>query len=229
MRTIYIVHGWTYNLEKWAAAVNELKKRGINPVILKVPGLTTDSDKVWDINSYVEWLRDQIDGKGPVVLLGHSNGGRIALNFANKYPGLVQTLILVDSAGVYNDKASMQMKRAVFGTLSKIGKRFTNSPKIKRVLYELAREHDYEKAPDNMQKTMINMINSDKSLDVTTVSVPTHIIWGTLDTTTPTGDANILNQRIKGSTIDWVNGAQHSPFFTHPPKFADIIERLIKK
>ncbi len=229
MKKLFIIHGWSYNIDRWALAMEELKQRDIEPIMLKVPGLTTESNKVWDIDEYTDWLYKQLkDEKQPISLLGHSNGGRIALNFVQKYPDIIKKLILVDSAGIYRKDIKIQLKRAVFGTASKIGKKFTKSLKIRKLLYKLARETDYEKAPENMRQTMANMIASDQKLDVSKVSVPTEIIWGSNDTVTPPTDAASLNNDIQGSHLQFIDGARHSPFDTHPSEFADLVKGIMK-
>ena len=54
MKKLYIVHGWTYDLSKWTELVGKLSTSGFEAVQLKVPGLTTKSDKVYTIDDYVE-------------------------------------------------------------------------------------------------------------------------------------------------------------------------------
>src|SRR5690349_17232860 len=100
MKKVFIVHGWTYSLDKWTEICGLLRNMGIEPIQLRVPGLTEPSDKAWDIDGYVEWLNDKLkDEKNPVVI-GHSNGGRISLAFVQKYPNKLGKLILIDSAGI---------------------------------------------------------------------------------------------------------------------------------
>src|SRR5260221_14279777 len=87
MKKIYILHGWAYSTEKWEPFLTLLKKNNFYPVMLKIPGLTAPLNEVWDINNYVTWLEKKLENeKGKVVLLGHSNGGRIALAFSIKCP-----------------------------------------------------------------------------------------------------------------------------------------------
>ena len=229
MQKIYVIHGWAYTIDKWNNVIDELKKRNIEVVMLKVPGLTSQSDKVWDINDYVSWTHQQLgSAKKPITLLGHSNGGRIALNFVQKYPGIVDNLILVDSAGIYDDRFLTQLKRATLKLLAKAGKLVTRSPKIRKLFYKLIRAHDYEQAPENMRRTMANLLASDKQLDVSKVDIPTHIIWGADDTVTPPRDGQKLHASIKGSTIKWIKDARHSPFMTHPAQVAEIIKDILK-
>ena len=52
------------------------------------------------LEEYVEWLRSKLADERDVVLIGHSNGGRIAIAFADRYPEKISKLILIDSAGI---------------------------------------------------------------------------------------------------------------------------------
>ena len=225
IKKVYILHGWTYSLEKWEKFNDILKKNDIVPVFLKIPGLTEKSDQVWDINKYVDWLNKKI--KGPVVLLGHSNGGRLAISFAYKYPNKVEKLILIDSAGIYHKNFAITLKRFLFGTISKIGRRITNSESLKRLLYKLAREQDYQSATPNMRKSMINLISVDLTSVLPKISTPTVIIWGDQDKITPIQDATTMNRLIKKSKLIFINGARHSPFYTHPEEVFNVIKNDI--
>ena len=82
MKTLYIIHGWTYTVEPWNDTIKQLRSEGYNVKMLHVPGLTEPSKKVWNIEEYVQWADQNIpDG---AVALGHSNGGRILLNLCSQ-------------------------------------------------------------------------------------------------------------------------------------------------
>lgn len=226
MKKIYILHGWTYSLDKWRETEDLLKKNGFNPIFLKVPGLTDKSPKVWTIDMYTSWLDAELKKDAePVILLGHSNGGRIALNYVVSNPDKVKQLVLIDSAGVYHNDFSIRVKRKVFKIVSKLGKPLKEVPILRKVIYKLARESDYRDAPLNMRRTMANMIESDKKLDVAKVSASTLIIWGQQDTTTPISDAKALNIAIKNSTLHIIDGARHVPYYTHSQELVDILKK----
>lgn len=220
---LYILHGWTYSLEKWQPFLDILEKNGIKPVILNVPGLTSETDKIWSIEDYVNWLYEKIKKEEKVVILGHSNGGRIALNFALKYPEEVEKIILIDSAGIYHNELPLALKRVIYRTLARVGKKLTSSNILKNILYKIAGESDYKNATSNMKQTMLNLINSDKSLDVSKIKTPTLIIWGRGDRITPLSDGEIMNKLIKNSKLFIVDNTRHSPQFTNPKEIANII------
>jgi len=109
IKTLYIIHGWTYTTEPWTKTIAFLKEAGVKVEMLNVPGLTTNSKKVWTIEGYAAWANQNIpDG---AVALGHSNGGRILLNLLSEKPEKLKHLILLDSAGIYEDSKKRETAR----------------------------------------------------------------------------------------------------------------------
>jgi pimeloyl-ACP methyl ester carboxylesterase len=215
MNTIYLIHGWTYRTDAWNALIALLQKR-FDVRVLKVPGLTTSSDKVWTLDEYVEWLKTELGDETNVTLMGHSNGGRIAIAFAAAYSDRVGRLVLEDAAGIVHNELPLRLKRAVFGFLARIGKRFTSSPFVRKVFYRLIGARDYERAPENMRATMANLISRDLTRELGTIQKPTLIIWGAKDTATPVSDARVMHEKIAGSQLHIIEDAAHSPHATHP-------------
>jgi pimeloyl-ACP methyl ester carboxylesterase len=226
MKKIIILHGWTKILDKWSPFIDELKNKNISADLLKIPGLTEKLSKAWGISDYVEWLKKIVDKeKNKVIMVGHSNGGRIALSFANQYPEKIEKLILIDSAGIYHDELPRRIKLIVFKTIAKIGKKITSSKRMEDLLYKLAREGDYTKSDPIVKQTMINLLNSDKNLNISQISVPTLIIWGADDKITPLSNGIQLNKLIKNSKLEIVREAKHSPMYTHPQIVGDMIRK----
>ncbi len=224
MKKIYILHGWAYTTERWQPLVGILKNNGIEAVMLKIPGLTAPLDEVWDLDDYVEWLgRELVHEKEQVVLVGHSNGGRISLAFAAKYPDRVEKLILIDSGGIYHNEFFIRVKRLVFGNLARLGRRITNSQSLRGFLYKLTRESDYERANPNLRKTMRNLISTDISYLLSSVDIPTTIIWGEHDGITPLADGRLMHKGLHNSTLHIIKGAKHSPMFTHAEEVGETI------
>lgn len=226
MKKIYVLHGWTYSVEKWHDLVTLLHSQGVEMVMLKVPGLTVSLNNAWQLSDYVEWLRDKLKAESePIVLLGHSNGGRISIAFAAKYPEKIKKLILIDSAGIYHNELPLRIKRFVFGMLAKFGRSVTDSENLRGLLYKFARERDYKNADPILRKTMVNLIRTDLTNLLSTVSVPTTIIWGEEDKTTPLGDGKMMHEKIRGSKFFVIKNAHHSPHFSHVDEVGGIILR----
>ncbi len=221
--TLYIIHGWTYTVAPWAKTIALLEKQGLKVEMLHVPGLTAPSKKVWTIEEYIRWADRNIpDG---AVALGHSNGGRILLNLCSEKPNKLQHLILLDAAGVYESSGKRDVARSLSKKLSFLKK----IPGLTKIWHKLTGATDYDKAPENMKKTLTNMLESDKKLDLSKIAIPTSILWGANDTITPPHQAHIMHQQIKNSDIEVHQGWNHAPYISHPAELAKAIFRAYKK
>lgn len=226
MKEILALHGWTITIEKWGAFVTQMAKLGIRIKILLVPGLTKKITKVWTLEDYVDWLKKQV-GTKRVILLGHSNGGRIALAFAVKYPNCVSKLILIDSAGIYHDQLPLKMKRFLFRGVAKLGKKIIPSENLRNILYKLTRESDYKNATPLQRQIMVNLISLDLTPILKKIKTPTLIIWGQNDKTTPLADGKLMHKLIKNSKLEILKGSGHSPHYTKSGKVAKIINEYL--
>lgn len=224
MNKIIILHGWTKTLDKWQKFTDSLSESKTEVNLLKIPGLTEKSEKVWKLTDYVSWLKNIIDKeKNNVVLIGHSNGGKIALAFINQYPQKVEKLILIDSAGIYHKELLLQIKKIIFKIIAKVGKKLTSSKSMRNLLYKLAKESDYKDLDDNTKQTMINLISVDLKPILSQIKTPTLIIWGANDKITPLSDGILINNLIKNSKLKIIEDARHSPQFTHPEETINTI------
>ena len=60
MADLYIIHGWTYTVEPWRETLALLEKAGFDVKMLRVPGLTEESDKEYTIEDYMDWADSEI-------------------------------------------------------------------------------------------------------------------------------------------------------------------------
>ena len=207
MKKLYIIHGWTYIPEPWEEVIKELESYKINAVLLRVPGLGTQSDEVYTIDDYVEWAAKEIP-KGSIAL-GHSNGGRILLNMLEqKGSNYLSGLILLDSAGIYEPS----LKNSLMRKMSKAFAPLRKSKLARKVVYKVLGVHDYNDAPDNMKKTMTNMLDSDKKLDLSKITTKTRIVWGADDRMTPLRQGKKMHELLSNSSLTVKEGWRHSHY-----------------
>ncbi len=224
---IIILHGWSYSIDKWQRFKIKLDDAGYFVDLVKIPGLTLKSDDVWDLSKYTRWLNEYLKKyKEKIILVGHSNGGRMAISYSVKYPDKIKKLILIDSAGIYHNDFPIRVKRMFFKFLSSVGKKISKSNSLRKVLYKFAGERDYEQANSNMKKTMKNLISIDLKPVLNKIKTSTLIIWGGKDKITPLKDGILMKSLIKDSKIRVVDTAKHSPFYTHT---SEVVNLLIKE
>ena len=223
MADLYIVHGWTYTVEPWRHTLQILRDKGISVKMLRVPGLTEDSKKEFTIYDYMKWADREIpDG---AVALGHSNGGRILLNLCAAKPEKLKYLILLDSAGIYEPT----LKKKLVEKAAKIGKPLKKIPVIDKAFHKITGSTDYSKAPENMKKTLVNMIESDKDLDFSKVTTKTYILWGKKDTTTPPRQGTLMYEKLPNAELKFYASWTHAPYISSPEELARALITLVER
>ncbi len=222
---LYIIHGWTYKPEPWKEVIAELKqKHKIDAELLRVPGLGTKSDEIYTIDDYAKWAAKQIP-KGSIAL-GHSNGGRILLNMlCQNGSDYLKGLILLDSAGIYEPSFKNELMRK----MSKAFALLKKSKLARKIVHKVLGVHDYNDAPENMKKTMTNMLDSDKTLDISGIKTKTMIIWGTNDRMTPLRQGQKMHELLKNSQLTIKDGWRHSHYLQNVSETADEIAKQYKE
>ena len=222
---LYIIHGWTYKPEPWKEVIAELKqKHKIDAELLRVPGLGTKSDEIYTIDDYVKWATKQIP-KGSIAL-GHSNGGRILLNMlCQNGSDYLKGLILLDSAGIYEPSLKNELMRK----MSKAFALLKKSKLARKIVHKVLGVHDYNDAPENMKKTMTNMLDSDKTLDISGIKTKTMIIWGADDRMTPLRQGQKMHELLKNSQLTIKDGWRHSHYLQNVSETADEIAKQYKE
>lgn len=228
---IWVLHGWALgpgNEQKWQPFFAELKAVGISATFLPLPGLDTDLNEVWTLDEYVNWLATQLPDE-PVILLGHSFGGQLAIRFAALYPERVNQLLLLAPAGIIDRSLKAQVKRAVFKGLATVGKVLTSAPLARMILYKLVREQDYFQASPILRKTMQHVISTEIVVDLPKLSMPVLLIWGEHDTATPYRHHQQYLLTVPRLSFQPMSTARHSPQFTHPAETAASVVSFLKE
>ena len=224
MQKLYIIHGWTYKPEPWLEVIKCLKQHQIDAELLRVPGLGTESTESYTIEDYAKWAAKSIP-KGSIAL-GHSNGGRILLNMLNmKSSDYLKGLILLDSAGIYEESTKRNMARVLSKTFAPLKK----SKFLRKAFHKVVGASDYDAATENMKVTLDNMLNSEKTLKLDGITTPTQIIWGTDDNITPPRQGKKMHELLQNSELDMKEGWRHSRYLVDTQELADVIAEKVKK
>ena len=223
MADLYIIHGWTYTVEPWKKTIELLREKGLSVKMLRVPGLTEESKKEFTIADYMKWADSEIpDG---AIALGHSNGGRILLNLCAEKPEKLKYLILLDAAGIYEPS----LKKKLVEKAAKIGKPLKKIPLVDKAFHRITGSTDYSKAPENMKKTLVNMIESDKELDFSKVETKTFILWGKKDATTPPRQATEMYEKLPNAELKFYANWTHAPYISSPEELARALGTLLER
>lgn len=251
---IVILHGWGSSPDRWQTVRDCLaalmKESGNNIFVPPLPGFNgKELPRAYGIDDYVAWLDRYLDKKNikNPVLIGHSNGGRIAMryaalqktgdNIAPKNPRKnrnIAGLILIGAAGI--PETNLSTKKTIFKALAASGKKILsplkNTPAhglynlAEKALYKFARESDYLKASPIMKQTMQKLLAYDARPDLKKISCPTLCIWGREDQSTPLWMAQRIATDVPGCTIMIIEGG-HNIHITHPQEVSARIAAFI--
>lgn len=208
-----ILHGWGSNCERWADVAEIIAKKGFKVVVPDLPGFGNSAalDVPWNTNKYINWIEQFIKelGINDFYLLGHSFGGALASKVAVKHAQDVKGLFLVSAACVRKKTA----KKSFFRKIAKIIKVFQFIPNytfFRRAVYKfIIRKSDYVYVEGIIKQTYLNVVAEDLSFHLPFIKVPTVIIWGDKDESTPIDDASFVAKQVKKSKLVLIPGAGH--------------------
>jgi pimeloyl-ACP methyl ester carboxylesterase len=102
---LLFLHGWGLGQHAYKRGLSRLVARGVQVYAPAMPGFggTPDlPDEDFSMAGYARWVGAflrAVEVEGPVVLVGHSFGGGVAIQTAHDLPELVSRLVVVNSIG----------------------------------------------------------------------------------------------------------------------------------
>ncbi len=214
-----ILHGWGSNCERWAPVaelISQGKPGGAGPfkvVVVDLPGFGKSSTlpMPWDTNKYINWIEQFIKeiGLSDFYILGHSFGGALASKITVKHAQDVKKVFLVSAACV----RTKTTQKSFLKRIAKVVKILHFLPYysfFRKAVYKfIICKSDYVYVDGVMKQTYLNVIGEDLSFHLPFIKVPTVIIWGSKDESTPIEDAHLINSKIKDSKLVIINDAGH--------------------
>src|SRR5437763_4564674 len=100
---VLFLHGWALGQHAYKRALKRLVQLGCRVFAPALPGFggTADlPDEELSLPGYARWVEEFVGAMGvsePLVVVGHSFGGGVSIQFAHDFPGRVRSLVLVNS------------------------------------------------------------------------------------------------------------------------------------
>lgn len=244
--TVVLAHGFAITLVEWSIIWDLLLDQGYRVVTFDQRGhgqSTIGTDGVGSIQMAGDYLA-VLDhtGTSDSVLVGHSMGGFLAIaamlevpGFAERISGLV--LFATFSGDVTRDapQNKVQIPLLRSGVLQKViandtvGVLFAASlcgdapsPAMARVFLETFRQQDHAALLPILEA----FGSEDRKDRLGEITVPTIVICGTSDNTTPPWQSEQLAEGIPGARMVWVQGAGHMVNWQTPAALVEAVEEL---
>jgi pimeloyl-ACP methyl ester carboxylesterase len=228
---VLVLHGWGASIEAVYPIVTGLAS--ISTVYaLDLPGfgesqLPPQPWGVEDFQAFVAAFMDQLAIERPTIV-GHSNGGRIAIRMAATEPARASRLVLVDSAGIRPKRTLRWYRRVAMAKLGKHAARLLGPPgeRLRTLLVARAGSSDYL-AAGAMQPTLVKLVNADLRPFLAQVEVPALLVWGSEDADTPPSAGREMERLIPDAGLVVLEGAGHYSYLDQPARFARIVSHFI--
>jgi len=234
--TILLIHGSGLTHIVWSLHEQFYASQGFNVLSVDLPGHGNSEGpslkSVEEISDWVKSLMNVLDIK-KLIIIGHSQGCLVGIDFAARYPNLINCLVLVagsykmpvnqdliDYAEEGDEKAVLlMMKWGYEGSKAFIGgnpvKKIINSSReIREVLaVDLNACNNYKGGKESLEK----------------INCPTLCIFGDLDKMVPLEVGNKMASMIKNSEKKIINNCGHMIIFEKAFEMRKIVKEFLTK
>lgn len=231
-KTILLIHGWADSKETFDQLTPKLIG-SYDVISLDLPGFggSETPKNPWTLDDFAKFVSSFIKKLNLKVdcIIGHSNGGAIAIHGLSDDILHADKLVLIASAGVRNPGSIRNKTLKLASKPAKLAVSLApkkTQEKIKKKLYKSIGS-DYM-ISENMKETFKNIVSADVLDDASKVILPTILIYGDNDESTPVSLGRKLDAAINDSEFHIIDGTGHFVHQERPDKVASIIEEFMK-
>jgi len=182
--------------------------------------------EAWGVERYGEFIADLLDKlkiKQVDIIIGHSFGGRIALELVGNGRVIPNKLILLASHGLPERRS---LGSRLLGLAANIG--HVLPPTWRSAVGRRFRSEDYRATAGIMSQVFLNVIAQDATKAAGRIKTDTLLVYGLDDKTTPTDMGRRFNDLITGSRLELVEQAGHYVHLDQPQRVGELIKEFVK-
>lgn len=245
---IVLLHGTSSSLLTWDACTREWSKSH-RVIRMDLPGFGLtgpNAEQDYSIKQYVDFLHRFLEERNVTqcYLAGNSLGGLIAFYYAATYPDQVKKTILIDPAGypIKNAKGTLAFTLGKIPVLKNILTVITPTFIVRKSLEdvygnkslvtdELVEQYRDMTCREGNRNALLIRLSTDQAGDTTLVSkltMPTLVIWGTLDQLIPVDNAYKFQRDLPLDTLAIFQGVGHVPMEETPELVIPLVSKFIR-
>jgi pimeloyl-ACP methyl ester carboxylesterase len=202
------LHGWARTHKDFAEVT-----RGFDALALDLPGFGSSPapPEAWGGADYAAAVAEAVAPSltEPVVVLGHSFGGRVAVHLAAAQPDLVRALVLTGVPLLRPEAQSAPRPALAF----RVGRALHRAGLVNDDRMEALRQkygsRDYANAEGVMRQVHVRAVHETYEAPMSAIVCPVGLVWGELDTAAPVEvarrAAEMLGERAELSVVPGVD------------------------
>lgn len=233
-KTVLLLHGWGDSATGLQSLTQALASH--NKVIaLDLPGFGgTEAPKgVWGLSEYAQFVQHffaKIDSKSVTAIVGHSNGGAIALRGLGNGTLQADKLVLLAAAGI---RGTYKGRVKALRVITKIGKALTMplpksaKQRLRKKVYKTVGSDML--VAEHLQETFKRVVTDDVREDAAKISIPVLLLYGEADDQAPAWYGEAYRQIMPNSTLEIFPGAGHFLHHDRPQEVLRAIQEFLAK
>lgn len=239
---VVFLHGWGLTHHTYRHGLERLVGRGVRVVAPALPGFGGTAglpEESFSLEGYAGWVASflrELGITGPVVLVGHSFGGGVALRVAHDHPELVGRLVLVNSIGgsVWSRRGELPVlmsDRPVWDWGLHLAAHALSVRSFTRVVPVIAADAvpNFLLHPGTLWR--VGRLARDADLagelkELKRRGLPVVVVWGREDRVIPWACAESLVAALGAAEVVTVPG-NHSWLLADPSRFAEVITNVL--
>ena len=182
----------------------------IDAVALDLPGFGSapPPPEPWGSRDYAEALSPLLDELGPVVVLGHSFGGRVAIELADRRPDAVRALVLT-GVPLLPPLGSPPRPKLVYRAIREARRRgLVSEERLERARQRYGSD-DYRQASGVMRAVLVNVLGERYDDLLQRLELPVDLVWGERDAVAPLEAARRAAHLFPQASLRIVPGGDH--------------------
>lgn len=201
---VLALHGWGRTHRDWQPSLGTLPTLAVD-----LPGFGDSAPP--DEPQGSAWYADQVAGlaeqHGPLVVVGHSFGGRVAVHLARTNPDAVRGIVLTGAPLV---RTRPPVKPSLAVRLAKaLGNRGLLPASVLEAQKAKHGSADYRAANGVMRDVLVTVLHENYDTELTSLQCPVHLVWGEHDTAAPVEVAVAIKDRVPQAVLNVVKGEAH--------------------
>jgi pimeloyl-ACP methyl ester carboxylesterase len=238
---VVLLHGWALAQHTYRKVIEAIAEQGCIVIAPAMPGFGGSGDlrrESFSMSGYAKWIADLLDAleiEEPVVLVGHSFGGGVAIKLAHDMPKRVRSLVLVNSIGGSAWRSGRTLRSVAERPLWDWGLHFPSDVwpvrQATRVLPVIAEDL----LPNLLRnpRAIVRVANLARHADLRAElerlrdrGMPITILWGTRDGIIPreSFEALCVASGVEGTVVE----GSHSWLLADPAQFGEVITNDVR-
>ncbi len=232
-KLVLLLHGWGDNVRGLGGLSRSLAKR-YQVLAVDLPGFGSSQapQGVWNLDDYARFtgaLLNKLELRPLYAVVGHSNGGALAVRGVSLGLLKPQKLVLLAASGIRTGGGA---RRFILKIIAKTGdlatiwlpERYRQA--LRRSLYGAAGS-DLLVVPE-LQETFKKTVRQDVQAEAASITIPTLLIYAEDDRAVPPADGRQYQRLIKGSRLEMLAAAGHFVHQDQPAKVESLIAEFLK-